>query len=350
MKETKEKEKEETLKSKDFPIQETKYQQIVEEMKQLIPFLIEEMKACPKDDLIFSLIETVDFYNLKRNFKFKSKSNTVIDNSLTKFIEQFASNLSIFDSFITLPSPNIKSFPIDKISNKGDKFISPNIFDINGDEGLLNGNNQEIFLFLYSNIDELNLFIKNNFNNNLTCFCLGIDVNFFETKKWLKNNGYLNNSNFHFYFTYKEKEKNANIKLNNLPRIVYIDSDNIIKADKNIKNLQNFEIIRDLINKDQNNEGRKESNFIFLENDNKRKIIKAINIYLKGAGLNEVHFYVANKICIDKNGIKKNKCYPAFYGETNEIGKNMVDNLVDSLNKQELFKNVQNKVNCKQSD
>ena len=125
----------------------------------------------------------------------------------------------------------------------------------------------------------------------------------------------------------------------------------IIKVDKSVKDLQNFEVM-DLINKDKNNNKdnsgeEKKSNYIFLENDNKRKIIKAINIYLKEAGLNEVHFYAVNKICIDKNGIKENKCYPSFYGETNRLGKNMVDNLVDTLNQQELFKDVQNKVNYK---
>ena len=54
--------------SSDFPNEETKYQLIVEEMKQLIPFLKEEMKSCPTQDLVFTLIETVDFYTLKRFF------------------------------------------------------------------------------------------------------------------------------------------------------------------------------------------------------------------------------------------------------------------------------------------
>lgn len=365
MKESEEKGEENKGKDLDFPIKETKYQQVVEEMKQLIPFLIDEMKSCPSDDLYFNLIETVDFYSLKRNFKFKSKKSKVnIDNSVIKFIEQFISNLSVFDSFISLPAPSINSIPIETISNKGNVFKPPKIFDINGDEGLLNLNikNQENFLFLYDNINELDLFMQNNynnFNNDLACFCIGIDVNFFETKKWLKNNGFINNNNscFYFYFLHKDKDKekgkenNTNIKLNNLPRIVHIDNNNIIKVDKSVKDLQNFEVM-DLINKDKNKnnfkeEEEKKSNFIFLENDNKRKIIKAINIYLKEAGLNEVHFYAVNKISIDKNGIKKNKCYPAFYGETNRTGKNMVDNLVDTLNQQELFKDVQNKVNYK---
>ena len=340
------KEKEDKRKKKDFPNQETKYQQVVEEMKQLILFLIDEMKLCPTEDLIFNLVEVVDFYSLKRNFKFKSKPYLSIDSSIINFKEKFISNLSIFDSFINLPGPNSNLIPIESMNNKGNLFKSPKVFDVNGDEGLLNGNNKEIFLFLYDNINELDLFLQKNNNSEITCFCLGINVNFFETKKWLKNTGYLNN-NFYFYFKHKQnKENDTNIKLYNLPRIVHIDSENIIKMDKNIKNLQDFEIERDLINKDKETEGKKESNFIFLENDNKRKIIKAINIYLKTAGLNDVNFYVVNKICIGKSGIKKIRCYPAFYGETNKIGKYMVDNLVDNLNKQELFKDIQNKVVC----
>ena len=340
------KEKEDKRKKKDFPNQETKYQQVVEEMKQLIPFLIDEMKLCPTEDLIFNLVEVVDFYSLKRNFKFKSKPYLSIDSSIINFKEKFISNLSIFDSFITLPGPNSNLIPIESMNNKGNLFKSPKVFDVNGDEGLLNGNNKEIFLFLYDNINELDLFLQKNNNSEITCFCLGINVNFFETKKWLKNTGYLNN-NFYFYFKHKQnKENDTNIKLYNLPRIVHIDSENIIKMDKNIKNLQDFESVRDLINKDKETEGKKESNFIFLENDNKRKIIKAINIYLKTAGLIDVNFYVVNKISIGKSGIKKIRCYPAFYGETNKIGKYMVDNLVDNLNKQELFKDIQNKVVC----
>lgn len=56
---------EEPKPSVDFPIEESKYQQNVEEMKQLIPFIKEEMKSCPNDELTFDLIETVDFYTLK---------------------------------------------------------------------------------------------------------------------------------------------------------------------------------------------------------------------------------------------------------------------------------------------
>lgn len=56
---------EESKPNSDFPNEETKYQQTVEEMKQLIPFLKEEMKSCPNQDLVFTLIETVDFYSLK---------------------------------------------------------------------------------------------------------------------------------------------------------------------------------------------------------------------------------------------------------------------------------------------
>lgn len=335
----------------DFPNQETKYQQVVEEMKQLIPFLKGEMKNCPIDDLVFNLIETVDFYSLKRNFNFKSKSSAN-DNIINQFRDKFITSLSTFDSFVVIPLEN--SSPLENQSNKGNKFKSPKVFDINGDEGYIKGVSNEYFLFLYDNILDLNLFLQKNIKSNLTCFCLGININFFETKKWIKNNGLFNKKNFFFYFITNISENITNIKFYNLPRIVIINSDNEIIEDKSIKNLQNFHIDGDLVSSNSNryrseDNKKEESNFIFLENDNKRKIIKAINNYLKSAGLNNVNFYVKSKISFDKKGIRKIRCYPVFYGEATKIEKKMVDNLVKTLNRQELFRDVQNKVNYQYS-
>jgi len=179
------------------------------------------------------------------------------------------------------------------------------------------------------------------------------EYEFFRNKKWIKNNKLLNKNNFYFYFVSSGlnssivSENTTNLKYYNLPRIVVIGSDNIIHEDKYIRNIQSFDINRDLMNntnKNNKSEDGQQSNFVILENDNKRKIIKAINIYIKSAGLKDVHFYVKSKVSIDKNGIKKIKCYPAFYGETTRSGKKMVDYLVKTLNEQELFKDVQNKV------
>jgi hypothetical protein len=335
------------MKSMDFPNQEIKYQQVVEEMKQLIPCLSDEMKSCPTEDLSFSLMETVDFYSLKRNFKFKSKfSNN--DDITKEFKKKFLTNLSMFDTFIVVPTDNKNSLFIEAKSNKGNKFISPKVYDINGDEGFIPSVSEEIYLFLYDNIGDLNLFTKKNQNVNLTCFCLGINMNFFETKKWIKNNGLLEKNNFSFYFITSKSAKDTNLKYYNLPRKVIINSDNEILEDKNIKNLSDFDLTKKSMNNfnDINtNDIRGDTSFIFLENDNKRKIVKAINIYLKSADLKDVHFYVKSKISINKNGIKKSRCYPAFYGEATISEKGMIDNLANTLNSQELFNDVQNKVN-----
>lgn len=335
----------------DFPKQETKYQQIVEEMKQLIPFLEEEMKACPTDDLTFKLVETVDFYSLKRNFNFKSKLSTSNSREIKQFKQKFLTSLSTFDSFIVIPLEQSSS-SLESRSNKGYKFKSPKVFDINGDEGYMLGGLTEYFLFLYDNVIDLNLFLSKNINTNLTCFCLGININFFETKKWIKNNGYLNNNNFSFYFISNISQNDSNLKLFNYPRIILIGPDETIIEDKNIKNLENFQLDKYFMNnkmKNKNQENQKEdSKFIFLENENKRKIIRAINNYLKSAGLNDVYFYVKSKINIDKNGIKI-RCHPAFYGEATKSEKKMVENLVNTLRNQELFKDIQNQVNYEHS-
>ena len=82
-----------------------------------------------------------------------------------------------------------------------------------------------------------------------------------------------------------------------------------------------------------------------MDNDNKRKVIKAINIYVNEIGLKGVHFYIKSKISIDRKGITKTRCYPIFYGDTNKEGKDLIDALIRSLEGQELFHDIQNKVN-----
>ena len=340
-----------TKPNNDFPNEETKYQQNVEEMKQLIPFLKEEMKSCPNQDLVFTLIETVDFYTLKKIFKLKSNSNSSNNNSLSQFKETLLTNISNLDSFIVIPRKN--SFALDASNNKGNQFKSPKVYNIEGDESVIDFGSEESLLFLYDNANDLNLFLDKNQNLKNACFCLGVNLNFFELKKNIKNHGYLNRNNLYFYFTDLDTNKsntNTNLKLINLPRILYVDSDNVIQQDKVLKSLHYFNLEKDLFSNYQkhsnsNDDSKIDSNFILLENENKRKIIKAMNIYIREAGLNDVHFYVKSKISIDKKGIKKTRCYPVFYGDTTKVGKELVDTLINELNGQELFHNIQNKVN-----
>ena len=342
----------EGVKSYDFPNEEIRFQLIVEEMKQLIPFLKEEMKACPTQDLVFTLIETVDFYTLKRFFKLKSNVSSN-SKSLSQFKETLLANISNLDSFIAIPHKN--SFALDSSNNKGNQFQSPKVYNTEGDESIIDFGSGESVLFLYDNTNDLNLFLEKNQNIKIACFCLGVNLNFFEQKKNLKTHGYLNKNNLYFYFTEFETNKsnsNKSLKLTSLPRVLFVDSDNIVREDRFIKNIHNFDIERDLINyyeskSNKNEEHRKiDSNFVLLENENKRKIIKAMNIYLKECGLDDVHFYVKSKISIDKKGIKKTRCYPVFYGDSDKVGKELVDNLIKELNGQELFHDFQNKVNA----
>ena len=116
----------------DFPNEEVKYQQSMEEMKQLIPFLKEEMKLSPTENLVFTLIETVDFYSLKRFFKLKSNSVSENESSLAKFKESLLTNISILDSFIVIPRKTSLNF--DTVKNKGNTFKSPLVYNISGDE------------------------------------------------------------------------------------------------------------------------------------------------------------------------------------------------------------------------
>ena len=333
----------------EYPIKEMKYSQSVEEMKQLIPFLKDEMKQCPSENLSFNLVETIDYYSLIRNFKIKSSSPKDRNDSINKFNDSFLTNISSMESFTVIPSINY--FEIVKPSNKGNMFKPPKIYDINGDEINLGG--KQTIIFLYDNLPDLNYFISRNKNINYTIYCLGVNMNFFSAKKWVKNNGLLNNGVFNFCFTEisaKGVNTATNLRINNLPRVAIIGTDGIISEDKCIRNVNIFDLHNDFISKIgqkgefNSEEQAKIDKFIYLENDNKRNVVKSMNIYLKNNGLNDVHFYVKSKISIDKRGIKKSRCYPVFYGEAKKETKNLIDNLITILNGQQLFHEIQCKV------
>lgn len=106
-------------KNKEYPIKEKKYTQQLEEMKALIDYLKDHMKPCPSDDIIFNLIEVVDYYNLKRNFKIKSKSDKNNSESINKFRESLLNDISTLETFIVIPSLN--QIELEASSNKGKK-------------------------------------------------------------------------------------------------------------------------------------------------------------------------------------------------------------------------------------
>ena len=336
-----------TNQNMDFPNEEIKYQQSMEEMKQLVPYLKEEMKFCPTENLIFTLIETVDFYSLKRFFKLKSNSDSEHESVLAQFKESLLTNISLLDSFIVIPRKDSLNF--DTVKNKGNGFKSPLVYNIEGDEVNIDIENEEKILFIYNNISDLNIFLEKNKNSEKKIICLGVNPNFFEQKKILKKNGYLNKNNLKFFF-FNNENQNTELIMNNLPRLIKIEANNIISEDKSIKN-NNFEIEKIIENKKEdankkNDEYRKkDSNFILLSNEHKRKIIKGINIYLNEIGLKDVHFYVKSKICIDKKGITKTRCYPIFYGDSTKEGNDLINVLIKSLEAQDLFHDIQNNVN-----
>jgi len=70
-----------------------------------------------------------------------------------------------------------------------------------------------------------------------------------------------------------------------------------------------------------------------------------MNIYIREIGLEDVYFYVKSKITVDKKGIKKTRCYPVFYGDSNKLGKEVVDHLIQQLSGQQLFQDIKNQVN-----
>ena len=113
----------------ELPIKDVKYSQNIEEMKIVIDFLMDRMKSCPSDDIVFNLVETVEYYSLKRNFKLKTKSEKNDSDSINKFINNFITDISCLETFIVIPT--INQLELETKSSKGNKFKSPKVYDIN---------------------------------------------------------------------------------------------------------------------------------------------------------------------------------------------------------------------------
>ena len=171
----------------EFPVNEIKYSQSVDEIKKLIPYLKEEMKPCPSEEMVFNLIETIDYYGLKRIFKIKSKTEANNNEALNKFKDNLLTEISYLKTFAVIPTVN--SFEIEKKSNKGNIFKFPKIYEINGDEIALGKSGIETIIFLYDNLGDVFSFTNRNKNSNMMIFCISINMNFFETIKFIKNNG-----------------------------------------------------------------------------------------------------------------------------------------------------------------
>ena len=74
-------------------------------MKKLIPFLKEEMKSCPSQEFVFNLIETVDYYALKRFFNLKINTS-----SNNKSLSQFKETLCKYFKFRFIYTYSKKEF------------------------------------------------------------------------------------------------------------------------------------------------------------------------------------------------------------------------------------------------
>ena len=314
-------EKKEEL-TQELPIKEKKYNQTIEDLNKVITLLKNEMNQCPSEDITFNLVEVIDQYSLIRTFKLKSNSKINNINSLNTFKESILTNISTLGTFIIIPKEN--PIDIEIKTDKENKFIPDKIYNINGDEiDPSNFFGKQSIIFYYDNLVDLTSFITRNKNINHMIYCIGINMNFFSTKKSIKNNGLYVNKMFNFCFIEvpaKDSKSPTNLKINNLPRISAIGADGLIYEDKPIKNISDFDIQKDFVNKigqkeNENEELAKNEKFLNLENEIKKKTVKSINKYLKKNGLNNASFYVKSKICIDKKGIRKTRCYPVLYGE-----------------------------------
>jgi hypothetical protein len=329
--------------STPIPDVEATFSKKQEDYKDLVDMLKDEMKMCPFENIILKLKEKTSVDGIKRNLELTGqipeKKNK---DELDSFKNDFFSNVVNTNSFFDLD--DCKSYKIEDTQGKGQKFESPNLYDINGDETTIGINDIDSIIFIYDKNEDFEEFIKkcNSLNLNVICVCKTPD--FFGRKKYLIEQGFLNQ--FPHYFL-RDEEDNAFNKLK-CPRIIVVNSKGVVYENKTLNGLKNVDLQNEVLYAPEQNEIDEVTNLNawFSNGDNKTKsyFVKKINRDLEQKGLNQVNFNIDSETLFDKEGVLSTKVKPQFNGICPKSKKNILENLIKNFTKDSKLEQVENKV------
>ena len=300
--------------STPIPDVEATFSKKQEDYKDLVGMLKDEMKMCPFENVVLKLKEKTSVDGIKRNLELTGqipeKKNK---DELDSFKNDFFSNVVNTNSFFDLD--DCKSYKIEDTQGKGQKFESPNLYDINGDEVQIGINDVDSLIFIYDKNEDFEEFIKKcDSISNLNVICICKTPDFFGRKKYLIEQGYLNK--YPHYFL-REGDDNALNKLK-CPRIIVVNSKGVVYENKTLNNLKNVDLQDEVLNAPEQNAIDEITNLNawFSNGDNKTKsyFVKNINRDLEQKGLNQVNFNIDTETLFDKEGVLSTKVKPQFNG------------------------------------
>ena len=315
---------------------ETSYSKDIENLPEIIKLISDQINQSPNQSISAILTEIININGIKRNIEINGQVPKKYEDSLTNFKDDLFSSLTSTKSFFDLNDD--KCWKIENLPGKGNKYESPKVYDINGNENIINLNGNDYDgIFIYEDEKDFEIFKDNVKKLNFICICK--TNSFFQRKKKLINEGCLNQ--YPHYFVNGKNEYFKNLEL---PRIIIVNEGGIVYSNSKIDKNQIIDFENNILY--SNNEPKKNINDWLFNGDNvsKLNLVRKINLHLRNKGFNNVNFSIHSKSVIQNGNNILIESIPVFSGVINKNSKNDYEKLILDINRDLQFENTLNEV------
>ena len=298
------------------------------------------MKQFPNELIISEIIENISLNGINRKFEIKGQIPLNSSSSLNELKDDLYSSLTMTNSFFDIDDN--ESWKIEETQGKGQKFESPNLYDINGNVCSIKLNQCDCIIFIYENDDDLNYIIDKIKNIPIIFVCK--TKNFFQKKKHLIENGNLNQFS-HYFFS--ENDDNVFNKFK-LPRLIILNEKGQVYENKSLNNLNEIDSLENNLLYTKENEDNEYYNLnsFLLNADNKTKldIIYKINRELEDANFHNVNFEIDSSCKIDNKGVFAMRAIPIFKGVAEKKRQKDLQKFIESTESESNLEKIKNLV------
>ena len=311
-----------------------------ENLSELLEIIKNEMKQFPNELIISEIIENISLNGINRKFEIKGQIPLNSSSSLNELKDDLYSSLTMTNSFFDIDDN--ESWKIEETQGKGQKFESPNLYDINGNICSIKLNQCDCIIFIYENDDDLNYIIDKIKNIPIIFVCK--TKNFFQKKKHLIENGNLNQFS-HYFFS--ENDDNVFNKFK-LPRLIILNEKGQVYENKSLNNINEIDSLENNLLYTKENEDNEYYNLnsFLLNADNKTKldIIYKINRELEDANFHNVNFEIDSSCKIDNKGVFAMRAIPIFKGVAEKKREKDLKKFIDSTESESNLEKIKNLV------
>ena len=311
-----------------------------ENLSELIPIIKNEFKSCEFDSITSEIKENVSINGIKRKFEINGQIPLKNALELNEFKNDLFSSLTNTNSFFDIDDN--ECWKIEETQSKGQKFESPKLFNIDGNETNIKLPQKDCIIFIYENNNELNYIIDKIKKIPIIFVCK--TNNFFQKKKELIQNNNLFDYE-HYFFSDNDKAF-KNLKL---PRIIILNDKGQIFNNRSLNNLNEIDTLENNLlyspEEDIDNEYENlNSWWLNANNTIKMNVIYKINKQLDDSGFNNIDFEINTSFKIDNKGIYAMRAIPVFNGFLPKNKEKDLKKFIDSTQTEGNFEKIKNLV------